>query len=133
MYLLDTNIIIYVKNKSNQYARDRIKDVNPANLNISIFTLSELLYGCEKSSDPKKNKNTLVEFLLPFNVIKYDNHDCENYGKIRAYLEIHGQPIGVIDTFIGSMAVSRDLILVTNNVKEFERIPGIKIENWAES
>lgn len=130
MYLLDTNILIYAKNKSNISTRNKIRTYDSALLNISLFTVAELLFGCAKSIDPLKNKRALMEFLLPFNIRSFDGDDCDTYATIRAHLEKTGQPIGTIDTFIGAQAISKNYILVTNNEKEFKRIPGIKIENW---
>lgn len=131
MYLLDTNILIYAKNEKNIQVRDKIKSIDNDYLFISIFSVAEMVFGCSKSMNPVKNKQALIEFLLPFNILQFEQSDCDAYGQIRAYLEKKGEPIGTIDTFIGSMAVSRNFILVTNNVKEFSKIPGLKIENWA--
>jgi tRNA(fMet)-specific endonuclease VapC len=132
MYLLDTNILIYAKNQRNLHVRNRIKQFDNDLLFISIFTVAEMIYGCSKSQNPIINKQALIEFLLPFNVLTFEQTDCDTYGEIRTCLEKKGEPIGTIDTFIGSMAVSRNLILVTNNVREFVKIPEIKIENWSE-
>lgn len=131
MYLLDTNILIYAKQKRNLPLRDRIRSHDSALLHISIFTVAELIFGCAKSKDPVNNKRALMEFLLPFTIVNFDQSDCNTYGKVRAYLETGGQPIGTVDTFIGALALSRKFTLVTNNEKEFNRIPGLRIENWA--
>ena len=133
MYLLDTNILIYAKNRKSISVREKIKSYDSSLLNISLFTVAELLFGCAKSSDPIRNKKSLMEFLLPFNIINFEQQDCDVYGKIRAFLEKNGKQIGTIDTFIGSLALSRNMILVTSNVKEFNRIPGLQIEDWSES
>lgn len=130
MYLLDTNILIYAKNKRSLVALNNIKSKDPSMLFVSIFSVAEMIFGAKKSLDPQRNYRALLEFLLPFNILEFEQRDCDKYGEIRSFLEANGTPIGTIDTFIGSMSVSRDLILVTNNVREFERIPGIRIENW---
>jgi len=130
MYLLDTNIMIYAQKKRNLTLLKHLKSKNIKDLYLSIFTVAEMIFGCKKSADPAKNYTALLEFLLPFNILAFEQADCGVYGETRAHLERQGKPIGTIDTFIGSQAVSRDFTLITNNVKEFERIPNIKIENW---
>jgi len=131
MYLLDTNILIYAQKKRSLNVIQKIEHHDPKDLFVSVFTVAEMVFGCKKSLDPPRNHRALLEFLLPFNVIEFEQGDCATYGSIRAYLEKNGTPIGTIDTFIGALAVSRTLILVTNNTREFERIPGITLENWA--
>ncbi len=131
MYLLDTNILIYAQKKKSLNVIETIKHHDPKDLFVSVFTVAEMVFGCKKSLDPPRNHRALLEFLLPFNVIEFEQGDCAAYGTIRAFLEKNGTPIGTIDTFIGALAVSRTLILVTNNTREFERIPGITLENWA--
>jgi len=87
--------------------------------------------GCKKNLDPSWNHRALLEFLLPFNLIEFEQGDCTAYGTIRTYQKKNGRLIGTIDTFFGALVVSRALILVTNNTREFERIPGITLENRA--
>lgn len=130
MYLLDTNMLIYAKNNRSSIVLGNIKSKDPSQLFVSIFSVAEMVFGCKKSLDPQRNYRALLEFLLPFNILEFEQQDCDRYGEVRFLLEKGGTPIGTIDTFIGSMSLSRNLILVTNNVKEFERIPGIQIENW---
>lgn len=130
MYLLDTNILIYAKNNRSPIVMNNIKSKDPSELFISIFSVAEMIFGCKKSLDPQRNYRALLEFLLPFNIIEFEQRDCNKYGEVRHFLEKNGTPIGTIDTFIGSMSLSRHMILVTNNMKEFERIPDIRIENW---
>jgi len=130
MYLLDTNILIYAQKKKSPIVLENIRGKDPSVLFVSIFSVAELVFGCQKSIDPQKNHRALLEFLVPFSILDFEQGDCGKYGEIRAFLEMSGTPIGTIDTFIGLMSVSRGLILVTNNTREFERIPGIRIENW---
>lgn len=130
MYLLDTNILIYAKNNRSKTVLTNIESKDPSELFVSIFSVAEMVFGCKKSLDPQRNYRALLEFLLPFNILEFEQQDCNKYGEVRHYLEKIGTPIGTIDTFIGSLSISRGLILVTNNVKEFERIPEIQIENW---
>jgi len=131
MYLLDTNILIYAQKRKTPVVLEHIESQAPSILFVSIFSVAEMILGCKKSIDPQKNYRALLEFLLPFGILEFEQRDCDSYGKIRTFLERNGIPIGTIDTFIGSMAVSRKLILVTNNTREFERIPKIRVENWA--
>ena len=130
MYLLDTNIMIYAQKNRNLTLLKNLKSKNIEDLYISIFTVAEMIFGCKKSTNPTKNYTALLEFLLPFNVLSFEQIDCNTYGETRAHLELQGKPIGTIDTFIGSQAVSRNFTLVTNNWREFERIPNIKMEDW---
>jgi len=130
MYLLDTNILIYAQKKRSPIVLSNIKTKDPSVLFVSIFSVAEMIFGCKKSLQPTQNHRALLEFLLPFSILNFEQEDCDKYGEIRYFLESNGTPIGTIDTFIGSMAVARDMTVVTNNVREFERIPGIKIENW---
>jgi tRNA(fMet)-specific endonuclease VapC len=92
--------------------------------------VAELEHGVEKSNFPERNKVALVEFLSLFQILYYTDNDALLYGRIRTNLEKRGQIIGTMDMLIASQALSHELILVTNNTKEFERIENIKIENW---
>jgi len=131
-YLFDTNICIYLINKKFEYLIDRVEKNGIENIGISSITIAELEYGIAKSSGPYKEENrvALLEFLLPFKFIDFNQNDAYEYGRIRQALQSKGKIIGNMDILIGSQAVSRDLILVTNNEKEFKRIEGLRIENW---
>ncbi|MCK5674734.1 MAG: type II toxin-antitoxin system VapC family toxin [Spirochaetales bacterium] len=131
-YLFDTNICIYLINKKFEYLIDRVEKYGIENIGISSITIAELEYGIAKSSSPQKEENrvALLEFLLPFKFIDFNQNDAYEYGRIRQDLQSHGKIIGNMDILIGSQAVSRELILVTNNEKEFKRIEGLEIENW---
>ena len=129
-YLLDTNICIYlIKRKSPQVLKKLIQQ-DISNIGISSITLSELEYGVEKSAHKEQNKLALTEFFAPLNVLPYDDRVAPVYGKIRAFLEKEGLTIGPVDMLIGAHALSLKTVLVTNNHREFERIPGLKVENW---
>ncbi len=128
--MLDTDYCIdMIRNKT---FRDRslpwIRAHEAGDLGISVITLAELEYGVEKSSSQERNKKALDKFLLPLEVAEFDNDAAACYGKIRAGLEKRGKPIGSLDMLIGATAVSLDIPLVTNNVSEFRRIPGLKIQ-----
>ena len=131
-YLFDTNICIYLINKKFEYLIDRVEEYGIENIGISSITIAELEYGIAKSSSPYKEENrvALLEFLLPFKFIDFNQNDAYEYGRIRQNLQSQGKIIGNMDILIGSQAVSRELILVTNNVKEFKRIDNLEIENW---
>jgi tRNA(fMet)-specific endonuclease VapC len=131
MYLLDTNILIYAQKKRSPVLIRKVEAMAMESMHVSLFTVAEMMFGCEKSSRPIQNQSALREFLLPFDVIGFGREDCAVYGSIRAKLELDGTPIGTIDTLIASQAFRRGWTLVTNNVREFSRVPGLKIENWA--
>ena len=129
-YLLDTNICIYIIKKKPVEVFEKFKKLTIGDVGISSITLAELQYGIEKSSNTEKNRDALEKFLTPIEIIDYGNEAAVEYGKIRAELEKKGLPIAPLDLLIASHAKSLDVILVTNNVKEFKRIAGLRIENW---
>ncbi len=130
MYMLDTNICIYLIKKKFTSLQSKVMEKDPFDLTVSAVTVAELEYGIARSLYPQKNRVVLMEFLAPFQIIPFNEKDCENFGFIRAYLNKKGTPIGPYDLQIASQCISRDFCLVTNNVKEFDRVPGLKIENW---
>ena len=129
-YLFDTNICIYLLNKKYRKIIDRIEQEGIENIGISSITIAELEFGIEKSLQQERNRVALMGFLLPFKIISFNQNDAYEYGIIRNDLQKKGKIIGNMDLLIGSQAISRDLTLVTNNEKEFERIEHIRIENW---
>lgn len=130
-YLIDTNICIYVMNRHPPEVVDRFRQHDIGEIGVSSVTVSELMYGAEKSAHSEKNRLRLSEFLRPFTVIAYDETAAVVYGTIRADLEKRGRLIGPLDTLIAAHALSLNLILVTNNEKEFQRVSGLRVENWA--
>ena len=129
-YLLDTNICIYIIKKKPQEVFEKFKKLTLGDVGISSITLAELQYGVEKSSNPEKNREALEKFLTPIEIVEYGYEAGIKYGIIRAGLERRGTPIGPLDMLIASHAKSLDVVLVTNNVKEFDRVEGLRIENW---
>ncbi len=129
-YLLDTNICIYLINKKPEPVISHLKRVLKSGVALSSITLSELEYGVEKSQRPHENSVSLMKFLLPFDILAYDEKAANHYGVIRADLERKGKVIGNMDMLIAAHAQSMNLTLVTNNEKEFRRIPNLSIENW---
>jgi|SRR3989339_201879 len=130
-YILDTNICIYIIKKKPATVLNNLRKINFDDICISSITLSELEYGVNKSSDPGRNKLALIEFLVQIKILPFDEIAASEYGKIRASLESAGKPIGSMDMLIAAHALSQNLILVTNNRREYNRIKDLKIINWA--
>jgi len=130
-FLLDTNICIYLIKKKPANVLRRLQKYYIADIGISCITLSELEYGIQKSSQPFRNRIALAEFLAPFDILAFDDNAALEYGKIRWDLEQRGQTIGGMDLLIAAHALSNQCTLVTNNEREFMRIPGLNVENWA--
>ena len=130
-YLIETNICIFIMNKRPPAVIRKFKRFELGEIGISTITVSELQYGVAKSNHRKKNADRLEEFLAPLEIIPYDQPAANVYGDIRFQLEKRGEPIGPLDLLIAAHAVSRDLIIITNNDKEFKRIKSLKVENWA--
>jgi tRNA(fMet)-specific endonuclease VapC len=128
-YMLDTNIVIYVIKRRPIELLDTFNR-HAGQLCISSITLAELLHGAEKSAQPEHNLQQVDNFISRLELLDYDNKAAAHYGDIRASLEHKGTPIGVNDFHIAGHARCNGLILVTNNLREFERIEGLRIENW---
>lgn len=131
-YLLDTNIVIYVIKRRPLEALATF-NAHATRMAISVVTLAELLHGAEKSNHPTTNLAVVEDFISRLEVLPYTPKAAQHYGQIRAALERVGQPIGVNDLHIAAHARSEGLILVTNNVSEFERVPALQLENWIQS
>ena len=130
-YMLDTNICIYaIKHKPEQVIA-HILEHDPSEICISAVTYAELVHGVEKSKAIEKNRLALALLLANIEIMKFDSMAAEGYGIVRAELEKAGTPIGPLDTMIAGHALSLGYTVVTNNTKEFERVNGLKIENWA--
>jgi tRNA(fMet)-specific endonuclease VapC len=132
MYLLDTNICIYIIKRQPITVLGMLQRKIGQDLLISAITVAELEYGAAKSHYPERNKIALLEFLAPFSLLAFDDKDAVEFGNIKAQLEKSGQIIGPMDLLLAAQAKSKQLILVTNNVREFQRVDGLKIENWAQ-
>jgi tRNA(fMet)-specific endonuclease VapC len=131
-YLLDTDICIYLIKKRPPEVLDRFRQHSPQDVAISTITLFELQYGVEKSQYPQRSKDALAKFFLPLNLINLDRSSAIEASIIRAHLEKKGMPIGPYDLLIAGLARSQDMTLVTNNIKEFERVVSLHLENWVE-
>jgi len=132
IYMLDTNICIYAMKKKPEKVLLRLKEELDNGVCISSITLAELEYGMKHSSSPAKNEQALLRFLVPLNILPFGSSAATEYGEIRAYLQSQGTPIGSLDMLIAGHARAEKLILVTNNVGEFKRVPELEVENWAE-
>lgn len=130
MYMLDTNICIYAIRKKSKTVLQRFKDSMEEGLCISAITLAELSLGVEKSAYPRANAIALLQFLAIITVLPFDTLAAAEYGKICGYLQKQGTPIGTMDMLIASHALSQGMTLVTNNTREFIRVPSLKIEDW---
>jgi tRNA(fMet)-specific endonuclease VapC len=131
-YLLDTNICIYIINEKPKKVLRKFEQYPVHEFAISSITHAELQFGVEKSKKKDVNQNALDEFLLPLTILPFHGKNlvvC--YGEIRAFLESKGKTIGPLDTLIAAHALSLDLTIVSNNIKEFSRVPNLKRENWA--
>ncbi len=131
MFLLDTNICIYIINNHPPIVVKRIKALKPHQIKLSSVSVGELQYGVAKSSFQEKNRTALLNFVSAFDILPFDDADAEMFGIIRANLERRGTIIGPYDLQIAAQALTRNLILVTNNTSEFSRVAHLRLENWA--
>jgi len=129
-FLLDTNICIYIIKRKPQQVLERFQSVTLSVIGISSITVAELEYGAYKSQRPEQNRMALAQFLLPLEIVPFDEQATEVYGQLRATLERQGNVIGAMDMLIAAQAKTLGLILVTNNVNEFSRIQNLAIQNW---
>ena len=129
-YLLDTNIIAYIIKKRPVEVFDKLQSVEWEEIAISSIVVAELWFGVAKSQHKEQNKIALENFLAPFTILDFDTKAAEQYAFVRVDLEAKGTIIGANDLLIAAHALSQELILVTNNVKEFGRVENLKIENW---
>ena len=132
MILLDTNTCIYIINNRPPEVLERFRNYKAGEVGISIIAASELAYGVSKSGSIK-NRKALDMFLAPLQVLPLDVQCLWFYADLRASLEKKGLTIGPMDTLIAAQALSIDGTLVTNNLKEFSRVPKLKLENWFEA
>lgn len=131
IYLLDTNICIYIISKKSTGLIDKFKAARfEGKIGISAVTYAELQYGVAKSSRKSENQLALARFLVPLKTYEFDEKAGMAFGMLRADLEKVGKTIGPYDMLIAAHAMSLDATLITNNENEFSRIQGLKIENW---
>jgi tRNA(fMet)-specific endonuclease VapC len=130
-YLLDTNICIYLIKKRPAQVLSKFQAHSVGEIGISAITIAELQYGVHKSQHIEQNQRALEQFLIPLICIPFDDQAAATYGEIRAALETQGTPIGALDTLIAAHALSLNVTLVTNNTREFSRVPGLQVIDWA--
>lgn len=129
-FLLDTDICIYAL-KQNQVVLRRLLAHDRSDVAVSVITEAELRTGAAKSASAAKTLRLVENFLRPLGIVDFTSEDAATYAGVRAKLERAGTPIGPLDTLIAAQAVARKLVLVSNNEREFGRVTGLRVENWA--
>jgi tRNA(fMet)-specific endonuclease VapC len=129
-YLLDTDVCIYLINKRPSSVLEKLHACRAGDVGVSAVTVAELRYGASKSQRSRQNHEALDLFLAPFDLVAFDDSAAAAYGEIRAHLEKAGDPIGPLDMLIAAQARGLGVTLVTNNVREFRKVKGLKIEAW---
>lgn len=130
MYMLDTNICIYVIKKRPPKLLEKFNTIENNSLCVSVVTYAELSYGVQRSAQKKLNQSVLDDFVSLLDILPWDPGAAREYGKIRSDLESKGTPIGNMDMLIAAHALSNNCVLVSNNLREFKRIQKLKCENW---
>ncbi len=130
-YMLDTNTCIYIMKNHPPGVQARLKQIPVGTVGISAIVLAELWHGIHKSQQAKRNTQALKDFLKFLMIEDWPKDSANLYGQLRTQLERAGQIIGTHDLLIGTHALHLNTTLVTNNVREFQRIEGLKVENWA--
>ncbi|MGB2627941.1 MAG: type II toxin-antitoxin system VapC family toxin [Candidatus Acidiferrum sp.] len=128
-FLLDTDTCIYAL-KQNADVLKRLLAQKPEDIAVSVITEAELRTGAAKSGSAAKTLRLLENFLRPLAILEFTSSDAETYAQVRAKLERAGTPIGPLDTLIAAQSVSRKLVLVSNNEREFHRVHGLHVQNW---
>ena len=130
MYLLDTNICIFMLRGSSVSVSAKVESLDPSLFFLSVMTVHELYYGVEKRNMGEGHRIRLAQFLSPFTILPFDSEDAIAAAKIRTFLEKKGTPIGPYDIQIAAQGMTRGFTVVTHNFGEFNRIPGLKVEDW---
>jgi tRNA(fMet)-specific endonuclease VapC len=130
MYMLDTNICIYIIKKRPISLLEKFNSIPKNSLCISVVTYAELQYGVERSSSKKMNQEIIKDFISRLSVLSWDMEAAGHYAKIRSNLEKKGTPIGNMDLMIAAHALSQKCTIVSNNLREFKRVQDLKYENW---
>lgn len=129
-YLIDTNILIFLCNSKSKSLENAFKKHDPQEFYVSSITVGELIYGVNKNQHRERNLQAILKILSPFRIIDFDSKDGWKYGEIRAELEKKGTIIGGNDLMIAAQASRRNLVVITNNIKEYKRVQGLQVENW---
>ncbi|MCK4619935.1 MAG: type II toxin-antitoxin system VapC family toxin [Desulfobacterales bacterium] len=128
--LLDTNTCIYFLNRASEKIVQQFKELSPSQIKLPSITVAELYYGAEKSKFKAKNLEKVKRFVSTFEIVSFDEKACTAYAKIRHSLERSGTPVGPMDLLIASIGLVHNFTVVTNNIKEFKRVKGLKLQNW---
>jgi tRNA(fMet)-specific endonuclease VapC len=129
-YLLDTSVCVeLIRGRAARLVK-RMAQQPSSHFALSVITVAELQFGAEKSSRPAHQRQSLEKFLLPLTLLDFDYDATVAYGKVRTQLQAAGTPIGALDMLIAAHALSQNLVLLTRNLKEFKRVPGLKAEDW---
>lgn len=129
-FMLDTNVCIDLIRRRTAAILRNLGRTRPEDVCVSVITLSELEFGAARSAAPERNRLALAEFMAPIAVLPYGDTVAPAYGQLRAHLEAKGIGIGSLDTLIAAHALSAGLALVTNNEREFQRVPKLRLANW---
>ena len=129
-YMLDTNMVIYTIKNRPEKVREAFT-LHEGQMCISSVTLGELIYGAEKSSQTERNLSVIEGLAARLEVMPFDEKAAAHFGQLRAELAKAGKSIGPYDLMIAGHARALGLVLITNNLKEFERVPGLRLDNWA--
>jgi len=129
-HLLDTDICIEALRRRSAPLLQRLRERSPLDLAVSAITEAELRFGALKSAASARNDAAVDAFLRPFNILPFDRQCVPAYARLRAALERAGARIGALDQVIAAQAATFGLVVVTNNVREFRRVPGLRVENW---
>ena len=132
MYLLDTNICIYVLKNSYPALTEKVFSLHPSLIAMSSVTMYELEYGAAKSNWGERTRQKLAQFIAPFTILPFDSDDAVTAGRIRCFLERQGNTIGPYDYQIAAQGIAKGLTVVTHNLKHFSHIEGIDMEDWVE-
>ncbi len=128
--LLDTNTCIYFLNGASEKVVQRFKELSPSQIKLPSITVAELYYGAEKSNFKAKNREKVKRFVSTFEIVSFDEKACTAYAKIRQNLERSGTSVWPMDLLIASIGLAHNFTVVTNNIKEFKRVKGLKLQNW---
>lgn len=129
-YMLDTNTCIYVIKHRPPEVKKKLSSIPIDEVAVSGIVVGELWYGVLESAKPKHNEKALTDFLQFISVLDWPAEAAQAYGKIRSHLKAKATPIGAMDLLIAAHALTLGLVLVTDNLKEFNRVPGLHVENW---
>lgn len=132
LYLLDTDICIYLLNGGNALLRKRFVNCRAEDLGVSAITEAELLYGALHSARPTPNRDRVRAFVAPLEVCPFDSLAARHFAELKQAVTSKGRPGGIMDLLIAAVARSRGLTIVTNNTRHFAPIPGLSVENWAQ-